>query len=153
MSTPCVPPSICPGRNQQGIVTITVLVLLVILLFMGRGLVHFVQQGARSGIMFRQEMEMRLVAESMAEKQWHSLQQDDRRLQNLRENVSVLLDSGKFAGLDYTVYGRSWGGNIYLIATAFRRDSVVDEIIEPHVMVKGVLRKEDNHYVWLGWAP
>ena len=153
MNIPCVQPFICRSPKQQGITSLTALVLLLTMLLMGQGLISFAQQGAKNGEAFRQEMEMRLVAESMAEKQWLKLKQDDCILAGLQENEMISLDSGEWEGLPYTVFARSWGGNIYLIATAFRRSSALDEIIEPHVMVKGILRKEGKHYVWLGWAP
>jgi hypothetical protein len=63
------------------------------------------------------------------------------------------LDKGNDEGLDYTVFARSWGGEVYIIATAFCRETARDKLLEPHVMVKGVLGKEDGHYVWRGWAP
>lgn len=154
MNIPCVQRYICPSHDsQRGGVALVALVLLVVMLFMGRGLIQFVQQGVKNGHAYRQEMEMRLAAESMAEKQWLQLKKDDSRLWTLRENTMISLDRGSYERLDYTVFARSWGGNVYIIATAFHRDSPVDKIIEPHVMVKGVLRKEGNHYVWLGWAP
>ena len=153
MNIPCVQQFICHRRDQRGIASLTALVLLVIMLFMGRGLIYFAEQGVRNGYVFRQEMEMRLVAESMAEQQWLRLKKDDRKLQNLRENAMIPLAEGTYEGMDYTVFARSWGGNIYLIATAFRRSSALDEIIEPHFMVKGVLGKVGEHYEWLGWAP
>ena len=96
---------------------------------------------------------MRLVAESMAEKQWNLIRLDEGRLQNLRANSMIFLDKGIADGLDYTVYARSWGGEVYLIATAFYRETARDKLLEPHVMVKGVLVKEGEHYVWRGWAP
>jgi hypothetical protein len=96
---------------------------------------------------------MRLVAESMAEKQGNLVRMDESRLQNLRDNSMILLDQGKDEGLDYTVFARSWGGEIYIIATAFCRETTRDKLLEPHMMVKGVLVKEGEHYVWRGWAP
>ncbi|MCR5757668.1 MAG: hypothetical protein K6F95_07155 [Selenomonas sp.] len=153
MNTPCVPPSTCPGDDQQGIVSLTALVLLVVMLFMGQGLLHFVRQGVKNGTAVRQEMEMRLAAESLTERQWLQIKNGDSPLPELKANQRRLLDKGRYAGLDYTVYAHSWGGNIYLIATVIRHDSPLDNILEPHFMVKGVLEKEGEHYVWLGWAP
>jgi len=123
------------------------------MLLMGRGLLSFAQQGTQNGYAYRQEMEMRLAAESMVEKQWLRIKMDAGPLQELQEDRMIQLDSGIYEGLYYTVYARCWGGHIYLIATAFRRETALDWIVEPHFMVKGVLGKEENHYVWLGWAP
>lgn len=156
MSTQYVQPYICPHREeqrQQGIVSIGALVLLVVMVFMGRGLVHFVQQGAAISHGLRQEMNMRLAAESMVEKHWLLLKQDDSKLQRLRPDTMIFLDKGTYGGFVYTVYARNWGEEIYIIATAFRRETELDKIAEPHVMVKGVLGKEGEHYVWRGWAP
>lgn len=156
MSIPCVRQSIClrcEDRRQQGGISLVVLLMLAVMLFMGRGLVCFLQQGAENSYYLRQGMQLRLVAESMVEKQWLSLKEDGSKLQQLRANEMILLDKGIYEGLDYTVYARSWGGEIYIIATAFSRKTAIDELIEPHLMVKGVLGWEAGHYVWKGWAP
>lgn len=156
MSTRYARPYICPNREeqrQQGLVSMGALVLLVVMVFMGRGLVHFVQQGAAISHGLRQEMHLRLAAESMVEKHWLLLKKDDSKLQSLRADTSVFLEKGTHEGFAYTVFARNWGGEIYIIATAFRRETEIDKIAEPHVMVKGVLGKEGEHYVWRGWAP
>ena len=129
------------------------MILLVVMIFMGRGLLVFLQQGTENSYCLRQKMRMRLVAESMAEKQGNLVRMDESRLQNLRDNSMILLDRGNDEGLNYTVFARSWGGEIYIIATAFCRETARDKLLEPHVMVKGVLGKEGEHYVWRGWAP
>jgi len=156
MSIPYVRLSICPRHEagrQQGGISLVVLLMLAVMLFMGRGLVCFLQQGAENSYYLRQGMQMRLAAESMVEKQWLLLRQDGSKLQKLRANELILLDKGIYEGLDYTVYARSWGGEIYIIATAFSRKTAVEQLIEPHFMVKGVLGKEGERYVWKGWAP
>ena len=156
MNIPCVQQFICRHyevRRQQGVISLVALVLLVVMVFMGRGLVYFQQQGAINSYSYRQEMQLRLAAESMVEKQWLSLQNDDSRLQDLQPGTTLLLDKGSHEGVDYTVFAREWGGKVYLIATTFRRNTAIEKIIEPHVMVKGVLAKEGEHYAWRGWAP
>ncbi len=155
MSIHCVQQSTCRDKkySQRGFMSMVAMILLVVMIFMGRGLLAFLQQGAENSYSLRQKMRMRLVAESMAEKQWHLARTDEGRLQNLRENSMIPLDKGNDEGLDYTVFARSWGGEVYIIATAFCRETARDKLLEPHVMVKGVLGKEDGHYVWRGWAP
>ena len=155
MSIHCVQPSTCHAKKygQQGFVSMVTMILLVVVIFMGQGLLIFLQQGTENSYSLRQKMKMRLVAESMAEKQWNLIRLDAGRLQNLRANSMIFLDKGIDDGLDYTVYARSWGGEVYLIATAFYRETARDKLLEPHVMVKGVLGKEGEHYVWRGWAP
>ena len=155
MSIHCVQPSTCHAKKygQQGFMSMVAMILLVVMIFMGRGLLVFLQQGTENSYSLRQKMRMRLVAESMAEKQGNLVRMDESRLQNLRDNSMILLDQGKDEGLDYTVFARSWGGEIYIIATAFCRETTRDKLLEPHMMVKGVLVKEGEHYVWRGWAP
>lgn len=156
MSIPCVRRSICrryEAGRQQGGISLVVLLMLAVMLFMGRGLVCFLQQGAENSYYLRQGMQLRLAAESMVEKQWLQLQQDGSKLQKLRANEMILLDKGTYEALDYTVYARSWGGEVYIIATAFSRKNDREKLIEPHFMVKGVLGMEGGRYVWKGWAP
>lgn len=156
MSIPCVRRSICrryEAGRQQGGISLVVLLMLAVMLFMGRGLVCFLQQGAENSYYLRQGMQMRLAAESMVEKQWLQLQQDGSKLQKLRANEMILLDKGIYEELDYTVYAHSWGGEVYIIATAFSRKNAMEKLIEPHFMVKGVLGMEGGRYVWKGWAP
>lgn len=155
MSIRCVQQSICrryDTRWQQGFVSVVALVLLMITVLMGRGLVYFLLHGVENSHSFRQEMQLRLAAESMAEKQWLFLKNDDSKLQKIKPGTMVLLDKGNYDDLDYTVYARSKSSKIYIIATAFRRETVRDKITEPHVMVIGVLDKEEDHYVWRGWT-
>ena len=155
MSIHCVQPSICRNKqdHRQGFVSMGTLILLVVMIFMGRGLLAFLQQGTENSYSLRQKMKLRLVAESMAEKQWNFIRLDESRLQKLRDNSMILLDKGNDEGMDYTVYARSRYGEVYIIATAFCRETARDKLLEPHVMVKGVLGKEGEHYVWRGWAP
>lgn len=155
MSIRCVQLSIYRDKkySQQGFMSVVTMILLVVMIFMGRGLLVFLQQGTENSYTLRQKMRMRLVAESMAEKQGNLVRMDESRLQNLRDDSMILLDRGNNEGMDYTVFARSWGGEIYIIATAFCRETARDKLLEPHVMVKGVLGKEGEHYVWRGWAP
>ena len=155
MNIHCVQPSTCHDKKygQQGFMSMVAMILLVVMIFMGRGLLVFLQQGTENSYSLRQKMRMRLVAESMAEKQGNLVRMDESRLQNLRDDSMILLDRGNNEGMDYTVFARSWGGEIYIIATAFCRETTRDKLLEPHMMVKGVLVKEGEHYVWRGWAP
>ena len=66
------------------------MILLVVMIFMGRGLLAFLQQGTENSYSLRQKMRMRLVAESMAEKQGNLVRMDGSRLQNLRDNSMIL---------------------------------------------------------------
>lgn len=140
-------------RRQQGFISLVVLVLLVIMIFLGRGLLCFLQQGVENSYYFRQKTQLRLAAESMAEKQWYLLKFDEGKLQKVQPETMVLLDQGVYEGLDYTVFARNCGGQIYIIATAFCRKTAKENLLEPHIMVKGVLGKDGEHYVWRGWAP
>ena len=156
MNIRCVPLSICRIRkncSQRGFVSIVSLVLLVILIFMGRGLLCFLQQGAENSYSLRQKMQLRLAAESMAEKKWHLLRTDNTKLQELQPDSMTLLEKGKYEGMDYTVFARSRGDEVYIIATAFCRESGRDNLLEPHFMAKGVLKKVEEKYEWRGWAP
>jgi len=155
MSIRCVQQYICRRYDiccQQGFISVVVLVLLITTVLMGRGLVYFLQHGVENSHSFRQEMKLRLAAESMAEKQWLFIKKDNSKLQNIKPDAMILLDKGNYDGLDYTVYAHSKSSKIYIIATAFRRDTVKDKITEPHFMVIGVLDKEEDHYVWRGWT-
>ena len=109
MNIHCVQPSTCHAKKygQQGFVSMVTMILLVVVIFMGQGLLIFLQQGTENSYSLRQKMKMRLVAESMAEKQWNLIRLDEGRLQNLRANSMIFLDKGIADGLDYTIYARS----------------------------------------------
>ena len=68
MSIRCVQPSTCHAKKygQQGFVSMVTMILLVVVIFMGQGLLIFLQQGTENSYSLRQKMKMRLVAESMA---------------------------------------------------------------------------------------
>lgn len=155
MSTPFPVPCTCPKdrEKQRGMASLTAIILLLVLVFMGRGLLYFARQGAYHVQSYQQEMELRLVAESLVEREWRNVAASDDRLQALGEKTSTLWEKGTYEGFPYAAYVRKQEGKIYVIVTTFRRESALDKIIEPHVMVKGVLGKEGNRYVWLGWAP
>ena len=131
-------PCICRDRrSQQGFASFTALCLLLVLAFMGRGLVYFSRQGAESARIYHQEMELRLASP----------------LASLAEKTDSLLERGDYDGLPYRIYGRRQGDRYYIMAYTFCRESEWDKRTEPHFLVKGVLKKDGEQYKWLGWAP
>lgn len=154
MRIPSKVPCICrEHRSQQGFASFTALCLLLVLVFMGQGLVCFVRQGADSAIGYHQEMTLRLAGESLVEQQVLRLQQDSSPLAVLVEKEDSLLERGDYEGLPYRIYVRRQEDKFYIMAYTFCRESERDKRIEPHVLVKGVLKKDGEQYKWLGWAP
>lgn len=156
MNIPFVVRYTCPedrGSAQQGAASIAVLCLLLVMAFLGRGVTGFTRQGTEGVRIYRQEMNLRLAAESVVEREVLQLRNDDRPIRALPEKIDTLLEKGTYEDYHFTVYARQQAELIYIIGCAFCRETELDEMVEPHVMVKGVLKKNGNQYVWLGWAP
>ncbi len=154
MHIPWKVPCTCRGRrSQRGFASFTALCLLLVLAFMGRGLVYFSRQGAESARIYHQEMQLRLAGESLVEQQVFRLKQDSSPLASLAEKTDSLLERGDYDGLPYRIYGRRQGDRYYIMAYTFCRESEWDKRTEPHFLVKGVLKKDGEQYKWLGWAP
>ena len=143
--------SSCP--RQQGIVSWVALCWLLIMLLLGQGLLYYVGQGARQAGDFSRETELRLRAESAVEENYLALQRRSAELDALQPGAKIYLGTTGSNEEAVTGYALKDKGLIYIIATAFDRRTEFGKAAEVHVMAKGVLKKEGDKYVWLGWAP
>lgn len=139
--------------RQQGIVSWVALCWLLIMLLLGQGLLNFVCQGARQAGDFTREMELRLRAESAVEENYLTLQSRSQELDALQSKEKLLLGNKGSSEELVTGYALKDKGLIYIICTAFDRRTDFGKAAEVHVMAKGVIKKEGDKYVWLGWAP
>lgn len=158
MNTPYPRRCTCMGQQsrierQQGVISWAALGWLLVLALLGQGLVYFTQQGARQAGDYWRETELRLRAESMVEENYGMLQDRSRELDSLPNKGKLYLGTNGVSDREVVGYALKDNGLVYIIATAFDRRTAFGNSTELHVMAKGILKKEGEKYVWLGWAP
>lgn len=160
MNTVCAVPSGCRENRekQRGMVSVLMLCLMLAMVFLGRGICYFARQEAESVQGYREEMQLRLAAESAVEKVWANIEADKSKVDALRNGVETPWGESREGAMETHTYALAREGKVYIIAcTFFRRGTDFDDVWEPHCRVKGVIQKvrknEVESYAWLGWVP
>ncbi|SHK93264.1 hypothetical protein SAMN05216582_12522 [Selenomonas ruminantium] len=137
--------------------SVIMLCLLMALLFMGRGLCNFGWQEGENLRQYREEMRLRLAAESAVETVWGDITDYESRFDSLSDGQKIDLSEQvavRDADIETRVYALRKVKKVYLIACAFQRGTEENDILESHRFAKGVIEKvnDKEHYKWLGWT-
>ncbi|BAL83739.1 hypothetical protein SELR_20310 [Selenomonas ruminantium subsp. lactilytica TAM6421] len=138
-------------------VSVVLLFLLFIMLFLGRGLFRLARQEAENIEQYRLEMQLRLAAEGATENLWMRLTSYETQLDALQEGGKISLEQGKAGDIATYTYAVVSKGKLYLVVTAFRRESALEKLLEPHVKLKTEVKKiidekGKTDYKWMGWT-
>ncbi|SFT52394.1 hypothetical protein SAMN02910356_00890 [Selenomonas sp. GACV-9] len=141
-------------RDEEGAVTVVMLCLLMVVVMFALAMMHTVHTMQKANADYQQEMQLRLAAEGVTEQAAQQLMAQPGMAASWQDEDSQPLAGNRFIypetmAVQVTALPRK--DKLYLIGFARYKDRGAKW--ERHRMVKGVLKKEGDAYVWLGWAP
>lgn len=144
-------------RGERGMSSIVGMFLLGVMLFAGLGLLTLERQAARAGIGYEDEVRLRLLAQSEAERLAVTFERGGARAGAILTAKGTVLAQQETARDGLSCVTRAYGKDGELIVSALASCSNEDRLLSigSYVRAKAHLRKgeEGEGYVWLGWLP
>ena len=156
----CKRRSICRQRGNElrageaGAVTVVMLCLMLVVVLFALAMLHTIHTMQTANEEYQQEMQLRLTAEGVTEQAAQLLMAEPQQADACWGHKRTEIKTTGFCypdtmAVQVTAVPRQ--DTLYLIG--FARYKEAGARWERHRFVKGVLRKDGNAYVWLGWAP
>lgn len=146
------------GR-QRGAAALTVLCMMMAVIALSLGLMHFVRSGQQNNADYVRETRLRLAAESIVEAAALTVEQEPSIAEKWKADTAANINLETIhlsavkppAGVEWKVCGMKREDKIYLIGYA--RNLQNPSPWEECRLAKGELQKAGDGYVWLGWVP
>lgn len=144
-------------RSERGMSSVAGVFLLGVMLFAALGLLTLERQAARAGIGYEDEVRMRLLAQSEAERMAVTFEPGGARAGTVAGgNGRILAEEvcGK-DGISCVTRAYLQDGELVISALATRENGDRLLPIASYLRAKGHMRKREKGegYVWLGWMP
>lgn len=127
--------------------------MMVVMAF-SMAMLYYVQSGAQANDMYAWEMRLRLAAESAVEQEAVHLEMHPEEIAAWQGKESVTLGDADITpaeGTKICITALPRQETLYLVGYAEKEKRTTKWT--QHKMVKGVLKKAGDRFVWQGWAP
>lgn len=141
-------------RPEEGAISVLVLYFMMVVMAFSMAMLYYVQSGAQANDMYAWEMRLRLAAESAVEQEAVHLEMHPEEIAAWQGKESVTLGDADITpaeGTKICITALPRQETLYLVGYAEKEKRTTKWT--QHKMVKGVLKKAGDRFVWQGWAP
>lgn len=141
-------------RSENGSVSVLLLYFLMVVMAFSMVMLYYVQAGVQANDMYEWEMRLRLAAESAVEQEAVYLELHPEQIASWQGKDTVTLGDADIIpaeGTKICLTALPRQETLYLVGYAEREKRITKWT--QHKMVKGVLKKAGDRFVWQGWAP
>lgn len=141
-------------RPEEGSVSVLALYFMMVVMAFSMAMLYYVQSGAQANDMYAWEMRLRLAAESAVEQEAVLLEMHPEKIAAWQGKDAVTLGDADITpaeGTKICITALPRQETLYLVGYAEKEKRTTKWT--QHKMVKGVLKKVGNRFVWQGWAP
>ena len=141
-------------RPEEGSVSVLMLYFMMVVMAFSMAMLYYVRSGTQANDTYELEMRLRLAAESAVEQEAVYLEQHPEQIAAWQGKEKVKLDDADIApaeGIKICLTALLRQEKLYLVAYVENEKQTTKWI--QHKMVKGVLKKAGERFVWQGWAP
>lgn len=141
-------------KSENGSVSVLMLYFMMVIMAFSMAMLYYVQAGTQTNDRYEWEMRLRLAAESAVEQEAVYLELHPEKIEAWQGQDKVTLGDADITpaeGTKICITSLPKEDRVYLVAYA--EDEKRTTKWTQHKMVKGVLKKAGDRFVWQGWVP